>query len=143
MKKVLQNSNKLCQDTQLQIGNVAHLQRHLSTCQSDGGFDGLTFGKDVKCVPYYRMCQLIPSDEQYQCPPLMRLLQSKFFCYNSTNFEGKNVCVQKATMKCSGNSPSHCYERSKHCPERYSKLCLISTVGYSGRLDQAPKLNFG
>ena len=122
--QVMNHPNELCRDTTLKIGVVSHLQRHLKECQSDEG-NGLTFGSNVKCIPYHKMCtdhfgRYTGADSDvFHCPPLLRLLQSHHFCFNFTNFEGKNVCQHQDLVPCKGNAKAHCYNASIQCSDDF------------------------
>ena len=109
---VSNHSNELCRNTQLQIGKVSHLQSHLKDC-----FDGrgLTFGSDVSCVKYTDMC-LNVAHSNVDCPPLGRLLNSRHFCQNPSNFIDKLHCnFPRDEMSCTGNSPKYCFNPKLQC----------------------------
>ena len=123
--EVITHPNELCQDTQLQIGQVKHLHRHLINCTSDEGVKGLTFDSDVECIPYDKICAIKSNYRIYydtgannydykKCPPLWRLLHSHYFCLNHTNFEGNRYCPE-GHLKCKGNSPWKCYDPANQC----------------------------
>ena len=104
--KVLNHRNELCRNTQLQIGEVEHLAPELSPCIIDRR-KGLRFGNDTQCIPYYKMCDNMDASSQIlveDCPPLSRILQSRFFCKNPSNFIDKNICFNELYEPCKGTA---------------------------------------
>lgn len=132
--EVMNHTNENCRNTQLQIGLVDHLYQHLTDC---GG--GLTFDPDVvQCVPYKDMCQIGYSKNPtfdhtyYNCPPLMRILQSDFFCKNPANFNGthfkNDTSCPSGQKHCKGDSPSKCHfgincHIERACPDNSDYSC--------------------
>ena len=115
----MRHQNELCRDPQLQIGRVNHLLGFLKKCQTkERSLEGLTFGSNVKCIAYDDMCKNLTIDHNFDCLPLLRLLNSNYFCTNVENFKDKDICSSKGQIPCTGNSPSHCYEPLLQCTIR-------------------------
>ena len=120
--RMMNHPNELCRDTQLQIGFVQHLQPHLKSCRIENSppIKGLSFvGPKTECIPYFKMCDDSSPFVVEDCPPLSRILKSRFFCRNVTNFlDEEAVCFPGFYRRCHGNSPSVCYLPAVQCSDQ-------------------------
>lgn len=116
--EVMNHPNQLCRDTQRQIGKVEHLIPHLTECsESARGFrtKGLNFGENTDCYSFHEMCADARPYVSKTCPPLSRVINSNYFCKNTTYFKDIDVRPMEFFLRCTGNAPTECFLPSLKC----------------------------